>query len=118
MPHAGAYIIRNCETATVLQLTTIRDLRGKASLGEMDEITNREHQIWWIEEDPGYEEFNKSKKATKEGGIYRITNIAQSISLDHFRAKNIVAYSNHGASWQLWRIKLCQSDTDEQVLNL
>jgi hypothetical protein len=117
MPHAGAYIIRNCETATVLQLTTIRDLPGKVSR-EMDEITNREHQIWWIEEDPGYEELNKSEKATKEGGIYRITNIALSISLDHFRADNIIVYSNHGASWQLWRIKLCQSATDEQVLNL
>ncbi|KAI5796694.1 hypothetical protein FPQ18DRAFT_323156 [Pyronema domesticum] len=108
----GAYIIRNCETSTVLQITTWNG-HGKVELREKDEITNREHQIWWIEEDPGYEELNESEKATKKGGIYRITSIAKSISLDHAQVDKIVTYSSHGASWQLWRIKLCQSATDE-----
>jgi hypothetical protein len=60
----GAYIIRNCETSMVLQCISNDD--WKVELQQKDEITNREHQIWWIEEDPGYQELNKSERQQRK----------------------------------------------------
>jgi hypothetical protein len=107
----GAYIIRNQGTSAVLQINS-QNQYGVAPITAniQDEEKYREQQIWWIEADPCYEELNTLKEKTaKEGGVYRISNIARSMSLDqgHSRAPSraVIGYEHHGAPWQLWRFR-------------
>ncbi|KAF8248497.1 hypothetical protein K440DRAFT_660799 [Wilcoxina mikolae CBS 423.85] len=110
----GAYIIRNIKTSTVLQ-NNPKDNYDVSCItaAEQDEEKYREQQIWWVEADPGYEELNaREDKTTKEGGVYRISNIATSQSLDSggdTQGKPVVGYPTHGAPWQLWRFRKRQS---------
>lgn len=71
---AGAYVIRNKKTSTVLHV--------KAGTGELlayrqDESKYQNHQIWWIEPLCEYEDHEPEK-----GLVYSITNPATGKSLD------------------------------------
>ena len=94
----GAYII--------LFQDSSKALNCNGCLAELDEEPNRDSQIWWIEADPGFEDLNSNK--TKDGGIYRICNIAMEKSLECSETvpgTRVAVVANNGAQWQLWRIK-------------
>ncbi|KAF8532925.1 hypothetical protein BDD12DRAFT_867822 [Trichophaea hybrida] len=106
---AGAYVIRNRETPAVLHYKKEETL--SASGIEQDEEKYREQQVWWVEADPCYEELNaREEKTAKEGGIYRIANIAHSQSLEVLcgrlgNGSHAVVRSTLGVPWQLWRLR-------------
>jgi len=113
---AGAYVIRNKKTCAVLHFK--KDEIFSATTIEQDEENYREQQIWWVEADPCYEELNaREEKTAKEGGIYRIANIAHSQSLEVLGGRcnkrtHAVVYSTQGVPWQLWRLRRCKEYTD------
>lgn len=102
----GAYVI--------LCRGTSKALNSEGHITTLDEELNRDSQIWWIEADPGFEVLNGNKDKSKEGGIYRICNLAigQSLECSAIVSDSRVAVAaNNGAPWQLWRIKeLPQND--------
>jgi hypothetical protein len=105
----GAYVIRNKKTCAVLHFK--KDEIFSATAIEQDEEKYREQQIWWVEADPCYEELNaREEKTVKEGGIYRIANIAHSQSLSN--GTHVFVRSTQGAPWQLWRLRKCKEYTD------
>jgi len=112
----GAYIIRNRQTSAVLQINPTkteweRDV-AEITANEQDEEKYREQQIWWIEADPCYEELNaQEEKTVKEGGVYRITSIAKTQSIEH-GSNPVVGFETHGAPWQLWRLRQRKSCDD------
>jgi hypothetical protein len=124
---AGAYVIRNRATSTVLHnnggsvnFDQPRSI-GTITAVEQDEEQHRERQIWWIEANLGYEDVNsRDEKTAKEGAIYRIVTIATTKSLDSGstltcsdRGTQIVAYRSHGSPWQLWRFRKLPQSSDE-----
>lgn len=82
---AGAYVIRNYQSKTVLRLAGGKGAEGNLRTTsqavvvtfEQDEINHREEQIWWVE--PLAEvDFSTAKGET----VYSITNISYKMSLD------------------------------------
>jgi hypothetical protein len=114
----GAYVIRNRETSAVLEITYNQGKLASVSPTDQDEENKREQQIWWVEADPCYDELNaREEKTAKEGGIYRLSNIAHYQSLDLLRGScsngtPVVGNKSHGAPWQLWRLRRRKEYTD------
>jgi len=109
----GAYVIRTLGTSKVLHVPN-HNRATRATTSERHEERYREHQIWWIEADPGFEDLNK---AAKEGCIYRISNIAHNVSLIVEWGKGddgtpVIIYQSHGAPWHLWNFRRLPTHTD------
>lgn len=80
---AGAYVIRNRKTSTVLHIEEV----GKCELlaYRQDESVYQNQQIWWIEPFPDYEDHEPEK-----GLVYSITNPGTGMSLDMSPAKGAI----------------------------
>ncbi|KAF8535218.1 hypothetical protein BDD12DRAFT_808743 [Trichophaea hybrida] len=119
----GAYVIRNLDSSAVLHA----DAYGSGTcltISGRHEEHYREHQIWWIEADPGFEDFNNcDSKTTKGGSVYRIANIAKDISLDVECGRGddgapVIVYKSHGAPWQLWNFIRLPSYTEGEYYSI
>lgn len=76
---AGAYVIRNKKTLTVLHIEKAGPKNGFSGLSvcEQDERRFTNQQIWWIEPLPDYEDHEPER-----GTVYSITNPASGKALD------------------------------------